>query len=131
MISLRRIVTVTNSPAEAEVDFYMIPRNPIRPRAFDVPTGANESPTFDVMLQDTELSRPKPGVAVETVHLTIQSGIVTLAPAIADADLFEVSPDEIDYNAPTLVSRERVAEVLDSPCWTPQTVLLFASQLLS
>ena len=45
VVSLRRIVTVTNSPAEAEVDFSMIPRNPVRPRASEVPTGANESPT--------------------------------------------------------------------------------------
>ena len=65
VVSLRRIVTVTNSPAEAAVDFSMVPRNPVRPRASEVPTGANESPTFDVMLQDTELSGQKSGVTVE------------------------------------------------------------------
>ena len=32
VVSLRRIVTVTNSPAEAAVDFSMVPRNPVRPR---------------------------------------------------------------------------------------------------
>ena len=85
---------MNNSPAEAEVYFSMIPRNPIRPRSFEVPTGANETPTFDVMLQDTELSRIKPGVAAERVHVTIQSGIVTLVPTISDVDVIEVPPDE-------------------------------------
>jgi len=61
------------------------------------------------MLQDTELSRLKPGVAVETVHLTIQSGTVTLVPVVTDAEFIEVFPDDIVYNAPTLVSRARVA----------------------
>ena len=37
VVSLRRIVTVTNSPAEAEVDFSMIPWNPLRPRALRFP----------------------------------------------------------------------------------------------
>ena len=32
VVSLRRIVTVTNSLAEGAVDFPMIPRNPVRPR---------------------------------------------------------------------------------------------------
>ena len=59
VVSLRRVVTVTNLPAEAAVDFSMIPRNPVRPRASEVPTGANESPTFDVMLQDSEPSGQK------------------------------------------------------------------------
>ena len=63
--------------------------------------------------------RLKPGVAVETVHLTIQSGIVTLVPVVADADFIEVPPDEIDYNAPTPVSRERVAEIPDFPMLDP------------
>ena len=97
----------------------MIPRNPIRPRAFEVPTGANESPKFDVMLHDVELSRTKPGVAVATVHLTIQYGTVVLVLAIADADFIAALPDEIDYNAPTHVSRERVAEVPDFPMIDP------------
>ena len=114
-----RIVTVTNSPAEAEVDFSMIPRNPVRPRASEVPTGTNESPTFDVMLQDTELSGQKSGMTVETLHLTIHSGTVTLVPAVVDTDLAEVPPDEIDYNAPTPVSRERVAEIPDFPMVDP------------
>jgi hypothetical protein len=99
VISLRRIVVVTSDPAEAEVDFAMIPGNPLRPRAFEVPPGVNDSPTFEVRLRDTELSRQKPGAAVETVHLTIQSGTVTSVPAIVDADLVAVPPDEIDYNA--------------------------------
>ena len=121
---------MSQNPAEAEVDFSVIPRNPLTPRAFEVPTGANESPTFEVMLQGMKLTRLKPGVAVETVHLTIQSGTVTLVPAIADADFIEVPSDEIAYNAPTLVSRERVAAVLDFPMLDPQAVLPFASQLL-
>ena len=97
----------------------MIPRNPLRPRAFEVPTGANESPTFEVRLQDTELSRLNPGAAVGTVHLTIQSGTVSLVLATADAEFIEVPPAEIDYNAPTPVSRERVAEVLHFPMLDP------------
>ena len=56
VISLRRIVTVTNSLAEAAVDFSMVPRNPVRPRVSEVPTRTNESPTFNVMLQDAALS---------------------------------------------------------------------------
>ena len=39
VISLRRIVTVTNSPVEAAVDFSMGPRNTVRPRVSEVPTG--------------------------------------------------------------------------------------------
>ena len=56
VVSLIRIVTVTNSPAEAAVDFSMIPGNPVRPRVSEVPTGTSESTTCDVMLQDAELS---------------------------------------------------------------------------
>jgi len=97
----------------------MIPRNPVRPRASEVPTGANESPTFDAMLQDAELSGQKSGMTVETLHLTIHSGTVTLVPAVVDTDIAEVPPDEIGYNAPTPVSRERVAEVPDSPMLDP------------
>ena len=39
--------------------------------------------------------------------LTIQSGTVTLVPAVVEADIDEVPLDEIDYNAPTPVSRAR------------------------
>ena len=70
-------------------------------------------------------------MAVATLHLAIHAGTVTLVPAIAEADLAEVPPDQIDYNAPTLVSREREAEIPDFLWWTPQTVLLFVSQLVS
>ena len=91
----------------------MIPRNPVRPRVSEVPTGTSESPTFDVMLQDAELSRQKSGMAVKTLLLTIQSGTVTLVPAVVDADIAEVPPEGIGYNAPTPVSRERVAAVPD------------------
>ena len=108
----------------------MVPINPVQPRASEVPTGANESPTFDVLLQDTELSGQKSGMAVETLHLTIPSGAVTLVPAIVEADLAEVPPDEIDYNVPTLVSRERVAEIPDFHMVDPQTVIRFVSQLV-
>ena len=108
----------------------MIPRNTLRPRAFEVPTGINDSPTFEVMLQDTELSRLKLRVAVATYHLTNQSGTVTLVPVVADADFIGFLPDEIAYSAPTPVWRERVAEVLIFLCWTLQTVLPFASRLL-
>ena len=52
-------------------------------------------------------------MAVETLLLTIQSGTVTLVPAVVEADIDEVPFAEIDYNAPTPVSRERVAEVPD------------------
>ena len=87
VISLRRIVTVTNSPAEATVDFSTVPRNPVRPRVSEVPTGTNESPTFDVMLQGAALSGQEPGMAVETLLLTIQSGTVTLVPAVVEFDI--------------------------------------------
>ena len=46
VISLRRIVTVTNSLAEAAVDLSMVPRNPVRPRVYEVPTATTESPTY-------------------------------------------------------------------------------------
>ena len=52
VISLRRIVTVTNSPAEAAVDFSMVPRNPVRPRVYEVHTEPNASPTFNVLMQE-------------------------------------------------------------------------------
>ena len=55
-----------------------------------MPTGGNESPTFEAMLQDTELSGQKTGIAVEALHLTIHSGTVTLVPAIVEADPVEV-----------------------------------------
>ena len=67
----------------------MIPINPVRPRVSEVPTGTRESPTFDVMVQDAELSGQKSGMAVETLLLTIQSGTVTLIPAGVDTDLAE------------------------------------------
>ena len=57
VVSLRRIVVVTSAPAEAEVDFTLIPRNRLRPRVFDLPTGESENATFEVELQDRELSR--------------------------------------------------------------------------
>ena len=81
------------------------------------------------MLQDTELSGQKSGMAVETLPLTIQSGTVALVPAVVDADIAEVPPDETDYNAPNPVSRERVAAIRDLSMVDPQTVLLFVSQL--
>ena len=52
---------------------------------------------------------------LDTLHLTSQSGTVTLVPAITDVDKIEVPPAAIHYNAPTLVSRERFTEVLDFP----------------
>ena len=75
------------------------------------------------------MSGHKSGMAVETLLLTIQSGTVTLVPAVVDADIDEVLPDEIDYNAPTLVSRERVAAIPDLSMVDPQTALLFVAQL--
>ena len=60
-------------------------------------------------------SGQKYGIEVETRHLTVHSGMVTLVPAIVEADLAEVPPDENDYNAPTSVSRDRGAEVPDFP----------------
>ena len=49
----------------------------------------------------------------KTLIFTIQSGTVTLVLVFIDADIDEVPLDEIDYNAPTLVSRGRVAAVPD------------------
>ena len=68
---------------------------------------------FNAMLQDAVLAGQELGMAVETLLLTIQSGTVTIVPAVVEADMDEVPFDEIDSNAPTPVSRERVAEVLD------------------
>ena len=82
----------TSSPAEAEVDFTMIPRNPLRPRVFDIPTEANECIAFDRDLQDRTPAPQGTSVALETIHLTSQSGTVTLVPTIADADPIELPP---------------------------------------
>ena len=84
------------------------------------------------MLQDPELSGQKSGIAVETLQFNIQSGTVTLVPAIVEAALAEVPPDEIHYNAPTPASRERVAEFPDFPMVDPLnsvTLLIQATQL--
>ena len=91
----------------------MVPRNPVRPRVYEVPTEPNDSPTFNALMQDSVLAGQAPEMAVETLFLTIQSGTVTLVPVVIEADIDEVPPDEIDYNAPTPVSRERVAEIPD------------------
>ena len=74
---------------------------------------------FNVMLQDAVLAGQEPGMAVETLLLTVQSGTITLVPAVVEADIDEIPPDEIDYNAPTPVSRERVAEVPDLTMMDP------------
>ena len=53
VVSLRRIVIVTNSLAEAAAGFFsMVPRTSVRPRASEVTTGASESSSFDIMMQD-------------------------------------------------------------------------------
>ena len=49
----------------------MVPRNPVRPRVYEVPTETNASPTFNVMLQDAVLAGQELGMAVETLLLTI------------------------------------------------------------
>ena len=54
-------------------------------------------------------------VEVETVIISIHAGTVTLALALAYTEPYEVPVDEIEYNAPTLVSRERFAETIDIP----------------
>ena len=41
-----------------------------------------QSPTFDVMRQDAALSGQEPGMAVETLLLTMQSGTDTLVPTV-------------------------------------------------
>ena len=70
---------------------------------------------FEVGLQDRAPAALGTSVALETVHLTIQAGTVTLVPALTDANPIAVPPDEIHYNAPTPVSRERFIEVYDFP----------------
>jgi hypothetical protein len=127
VVSLRRTVVVSSTLAEAEVDFAMIPRTKIRPRVYDVPTGAGDNATFEVQLQDRELSRLGTSVAL----LIMQSGTVTLIPATTETDSIEVPPDEIHYNAPTIVSCERFTEVYDSLCVTPRLALLFVSLFLT
>ena len=42
---------------------------------------------------------------------------MTLVPALTDADPLEVPPEEILYNAPTLVSRERSTGATDFPMY--------------
>ena len=44
--SLRKIVTITDAPAEAEVEFTLRPRNFRRPRVYEVPTGSGDSAIF-------------------------------------------------------------------------------------
>ena len=44
------------------------------------------------MLQVTELSGQKSGIAVETLHLTTHYGTVTLVPAIVESGIAEVPP---------------------------------------
>ncbi len=41
------------------------------------------------MLQNSVLVGQEPGMAVETLLLTIQSGTVTLVPAVVEADIDE------------------------------------------
>ena len=64
-------------------------------------------------------------VEVETVILSIHSGTDTLAPALTDTEPYEVPMDEIEYNAPTLVSRERFAETIDFPMHDGKKASLF------
>ena len=47
-------------------------------------------------MQDSVLAGQEPGMAVETLLLTIQSGTVTLVPAAVETDIDEVPLDEID-----------------------------------
>ena len=58
-----------------------------------------------------------PAVALETMTLAIHAGKVTLVPALTYTEPYEVPMDEIEYNAPTLVSRERFAETIDFPMY--------------
>ena len=58
-------------------------------------------------MQASVLAGQELGMAVETLLLTIQSGTVTIVLVVVEADIDEVPPDEIDYNAPTPVSHPR------------------------
>ena len=62
---------------------------------------------------------------VETVILSIHAGTVIIVLAVTDTAPYEVPMDEIEYNAPTLVSRERFAETNDFPMYDAKKVKLF------
>ena len=68
-------------------------------------------PHLKSSFQDRELSSIGPSVALDTRHLTIQSGTVTLIPATTEADPIEVLPVRVHYYAPSLVSCERFTVV--------------------
>ena len=49
--SLRKIVTITDAPAEAEVKFTLRPRSFLRPHVDAVPAGSGQTATFEIELQ--------------------------------------------------------------------------------
>ena len=60
-------------------------------------------------------------VEVETVILSIHAGTVNIVPALTDTEPYEVPVEEIEYNAPTPVSRERFCPRQLIPlCMTPK-----------
>ena len=100
--NLKNVVTVTTASLGAEVEFTLRPRNS-RPRIVE----CQETNTFTVnFLLNTPLQR---GVEVETVLLSMQAGIVTLAPVQEEDEdgLRRSMLDEIDVGALTPAPRER------------------------
>ena len=57
------------------------------------------------------------GWTVKIVVLSIQAGTVILVPALTDSYSYETPLDEIAFNAPTPVSRERFSETIDFPMY--------------
>ena len=56
--------------------------------------------------------------------MSIHVGTVILVPVSTDTEPYEVPMDEIEYNAPILVSRDRFAEAIDSLCMTQNNITL-------
>ena len=108
----------SDAPAEAEVELTMRPQSIIRPRLYEDPkrTGQYRAPitesslvaTFGNDFQEREHSNLVQGEELQNVIIAIQSGTVTLAPALSDMEFYEAQVDEVDDNALTLVPRERL-----------------------
>ena len=102
----------------------------MRPRLDEVPTGLGQTATFELDFQERQRTNLVPKEKLKDVLMSIQAGTVTLVPALTDADPVEVRPEEIHYNAPTLVSRDRFSEASVPYCTTLKIVSLFAYRFL-
>ena len=83
--SLRRVVIVTATPAEAEIEFTMRPRNFLRPCVVEVSTRSGDNDIFENQLPGPPRTCSASG-RLEMVMLSIHVGTVTLVLAIKDAE---------------------------------------------